>query len=691
MKKVLVVLSCLLLAVIFRINLYEYNDRINSKYMNLEPARSSEYQSIKISVSLDAPMDKIEKMHHEVMEYAKKNHIAVAIPNTYFKNNKNYYVAYIYAPSDYVYLDKKYCVENKTVNFDNDGYYTTYANDLYAYHLRSFKENVGRVVEYHPMHLFSVSKHNNSGIFYQFAVPSNLKLDTVSKDLTACIENAMGNKIMNTVVNETDEENISVNPLITQTKKYCSYVVLALYMMIVLLYSISKQKEIGVYHLYKNKFRSMFQHVYLPMCLQLFITILSASVFLYVVYIKGIYLLGIEFLLQCLKEFMFYFIFFVFVCVVVSFVFWKMDILSCLKKRLSFSISNYVLSFLKVIMIISFLVPTYQSVNSFKDVYYRMKTVIANKAFYEDSYAILSTYGAQFSNYTQEEEKAYHLLTQKGGVYACYDYLALGEYGDQTHVSVNSNFLNHFPMLDEHGQKIEVPLDENALLIPISKKDEQLEYYGEDIDASSIYYYKDQPVLILDTRMEDYYKYNDGTTLIYVVNKANYNESVSIGYPTFLVMKTDKIQTSKDIVDCLEGNLLSKKMHIEPGIDYAMIAVDQAKDILKYTIIDIVFYIIVLSMFVFLMIYIYFYTEKEELMIRYIHGNKLLTRYGKLFTIQVVVDVITYMICILFVHIDVVFMTILLLSIMLVEFVIDIIFINQMEKYKLINALKGDD
>ena len=691
MKKVLVVLSCILLAVIFRINLYEFNDQINSKYMNLEPVRSDAYQSLKISVSLDAPIEKVEKMHHEVMEYAKKQHIAVVIPNTNFKNNKDYCVAYVYAPSGYTYLDEKYSAENKQITFADNHYYSTDRKDLNAYHLRSFKESIDRVIEYHPMHLFSVSKHNNSGIFYNFAVPSNLNLDTVSKELTTCIQNTMGNKVLNTIINEADEDIISVNPLLSQTKKYSTYVILALYIMIVILYSISKQKEIGVYHLYKNKYRSMFQHVYMPMCLALLITTLVVSSILYIIYIKGFYTLGIEFLIYCLKEFLFYVIFFVFVCFVVSSIFWNMDILSCLKKRLSFSKSNYVLSILKVIMIISFLIPTYQSVNSFKDIYHQMKNVITNKAFYEDSYAILSTYGAHFSNYTQEEEKAYNILTQNGGVYACYDYLALGEYGEQTHVSVNSNFLNHFPMLDENDQKIEIPLDENALLIPISKKDEQLEYYGENIEASSIYYYKDQPVQILDTMMEDYYKYNDGTTLIYVINTAMYNESVSIKYPDFLVMKNDEIQTPKDIVDCLDGNFISKKMHIEPGIDYAMIAIEQAKDILMYTIIDIVFYIIVLSMFVFLMIYIYFYTAKEELMIRYIHGNKLQTRYGKLFMVQFIVDAITYVICILFVHIDIVFMTILVLGIMFVEFVIDLIFINQMERHKLINSLKGDD
>lgn len=697
MKKILILMTCLILAIMFRMNLNEYNQRLYDKYYNLEPVRSGSYQSIKMSVSLDAPMDKVEKMHNEIMKYAKDKDIAIAIGNSKFKNNQTYNIAYIYGPSNFVYLDKKYCVENKVINFDDNKYYSSDIRNNDSYHLRylNYNKNNRVIFEYYPMNQFSIREYDNSSIFYHFAVPTNLNLNAVNKDLTKYIHDTIGDKIATTIVDQPDQDIINNNALANRTKNYSVYVIFALFIVIILLHSISKQKEIGIFHLYNNKYRTMFRYLYLPLCIILLITILIVNGILYLIYIKGIYTLGLEFLFYCLKECTIYYLFFVIASIIISYIFWKMDIIHCLKKKLSFSMSNYFMCFLKVVIIISFLIPTYQSINNFKEIYYQMKSVIKYKDFYENSLSIITVYGAHCGDYFAEEEKAYELLTQQGGVYADYSYLELGEYGDQTHVSVNSNFLKYFPIKDENGQRIEVPLDENALLIPKSKKKDQLEYYVEDLcieeGTCSIHYYEDQPVPLMDTSTEDFYKYNDGTALIYVVNVPPFKDGVSIKYPSFLVMKNDQIKNSEDVVKCLNGNLLSKKMQIEPGLKYASLAIEQGKEILKYTLIDTLFYVLVLTMFIYQTVYVYFYTEKEELAIRYIHGNKFTKRYGKLFVTQFLVDLITYAIGILVVKVDVIFMTTLIAIIICLEFIINIIFINYMEKNKLINVLKGDD
>ena len=49
MKKIIVIMSCLILAVIFRMNLSEYNEQLQALYLNLEPVRTEEYKSLKMT------------------------------------------------------------------------------------------------------------------------------------------------------------------------------------------------------------------------------------------------------------------------------------------------------------------------------------------------------------------------------------------------------------------------------------------------------------------------------------------------------------------------------------------------------------------------------------------------------------------------------------------------------------------
>ena len=685
MKKLIYFVMMFISICLFTVQFDRFNMKLFYHYSEMYAPRIDDYQIINLSFSCKDHTRNPQDVVSVVREYAKKNQLDV----TYFSSETLQGRKYLYRWADLntasIPYDSLYVREHKTLSIPNhDGYYfTTNKNDKDGLHLmyldKSYYNDLGKPIIYYLSFddMSDLWEYRTSGGFFVHCPANSISYHMNQLQLQ-----------LQDVVDGIDlvDESMLYTPTEVEEGSLYLMTILGLIFLIILflLYTFKQSQEFKIrimhgqndFHIYRSLYGKLVAKTSLISCLTFIV--------LYMINVQEIHLLGFYFLVPlCLLSLLSFFIFHA-VCILFYLII-KFSMKFRLSIKLPFRILYFTSGFVRIVLIVLTLSQLITTIDVMNLNLSSMKRMKQNEDFYVDKIMLHRLGNMHLSTFTKENFTLYQRLNEIGAVYC--DWSAL--YNDTNELAVNDNYIKNFLNVNFISE-LEKEKNKEIVFKHISQKNiSSYTLYNEN-DAKVIYYDENITVPVLTLYVDGLPSMITNPILTVYRDLSKSSISSSLNGPEYVipVSNPDSKEVLSDIKSYLSDLKLSQGLTIEPvHIIIENYYIGFYKNLVR-TIMEFIMYLAVMLVFAILNLRLYYLEYGKETMIRLLHGNSYLKRYGAILYSEVFVHLVSCG-CYFMLYQNV-FSIVLMFIILLIDMTLYLLMIRLNEKKYFVRMLKGD-
>ena len=625
MKKLIYFIVMFISVCIFTISFDRFNEQLFYHYSEMYVPRSDNHEIINVNYSAVDDSIKMEDVVSEVRAYAKEHQLDISFSGTETYLGRKYTYRWVDLNSGAIPFDSVYIKERTTNSISNNHplYYTTNPEDTLGLHLMYLDSSYYDSQDKNVLYYVSIDEMSDlwktrSSLGFMINVPQE-DVDTHLHLIEQCFSNfAEGIQVV--------DKSMLYSPTESKDDSLKMITVLGVVFLIILLllYTLKQSKEIKIRMMYGNKDHHIYYHIYAK--LVFYMSVLSAIMFivLYLVKVQEVHMLGLQFLMPLLGLSLLSFGLFH----LISFLFYFM-MKQCMKARMAiklpFRTLYYISGIVRIALIVLTMTQVISTLTNIKMDISMYQKLQSNQSYYADKIQLGRLGNMHLSTFTEENFEVYRRFTKKGAVYC--DSTPL--YNDYHELTVNDSYVKCF-LNKTFVTSLVKEKNMDIIFKHISDKDKPTFSLLNESDALVVYYEDDIIVPVLgyhDYSLETNLK---NPVLVVVRDLSRASSSGSLNGPEFMipVENPDGENTVNEIVEVILDLRLSEGLTIEP---VHVIVESQRKYFINEALramMEFVLYVAVMIAFAILNLRLYYLEYGKEVMIRLLHGNPYLTRYG---------------------------------------------------------------
>lgn len=252
------------------------------------------------------------------------------------------------------------------------------------------------------------------------------------------------------------------------------------------------------------------------------------------------------------------------------------------------------------------------------------------------------------------------------------------------YIVVNDLYLENTELFDTQGGRIDYStLDNNTLLIPEKLKGKNLDMYCKQENCSYIFI-KNSGEFINKNPLGQIHRVKN--PIIHFIKENNY---AIVNHQGFII-SNDKNMTKREYESYLNTTLnIQNTVLMSSAANYTMY-LERTEKALFSVISMFIVYSLIYILFLIQFLNLYFEKNKKEMVIQYLMGQSYIQRYGNLILIDLVIYGLVTTLSILLLKIPFKDIRVFILPVLLLDLIIQILYIFRFHRKNAVSVLKGD-